>query len=171
MGIVAGEAYHQESLEQVNCLIEHPVFVWYSNVKSILLSASLSLLRMHFALSQKIPCIPLEKKHISETNFSFASVNLLSITLYICLHLFTEAWPRTSQVVHSVRDPGAIIFLKSKFSYFLSSNSTHKTKTGTMKRWEITHSKERRAVIMIGPIRNREQKWDHTYYTLLWYRC
>jgi hypothetical protein len=24
MGVVGGEAYHQESLEQVSCLIEHP---------------------------------------------------------------------------------------------------------------------------------------------------
>jgi hypothetical protein len=102
-----------------------------------------------FCTQSKNPLHPTRKKHISETNFSFASVNLLSITLHLLapfyLGMDQEHLNWCTQFATLQK-----IFLSSKFRYFLSSNSTHKTKTGTAMRWEITHSKEPRAVIMIG---------------------
>jgi hypothetical protein len=51
------------------------------------------------------PLHPTRKKHISETNFSFASVNLLSFTLHFLAPFYIGMTKSISQVVHSVRDP------------------------------------------------------------------
>ncbi len=53
-----------------------------------------------------------------------------------------------------------------KFSYVLFCNPTHKTEIGTANRWGTTNSKPPGRIIMMGQIRNSEQRLNHIYYTL-----
>jgi hypothetical protein len=84
-----------------------------------------------------------------------ADMLMVSTNKDLAVHIHLSQRP---QQRCSVCDPGKM-FLISKFSYLLFSNSTGKTKTGTGNKWKTINSKPS------GPI--REWQSYHIHYTLL----
>jgi hypothetical protein len=78
-------------------------------------------------------------------------------------------YPLTDLLEHlqrcSVCDPAKIYF-RSKLSYVLFCNPTHKNETWIANRWGTSNSKPPGPIIMMGQSETLSYQLDHIYYTL-----